>query len=67
MIFKVSSMLKNYIRIACRNLWRKKTISFINVTGLAVGMASCFLIFLYVHFECSYDGFHSKADRIYRW
>jgi putative ABC transport system permease protein len=59
-------MLKNYFKIALRNLWRKRAYSFINVTGLAVGMACCFLIFLYVHFELSYDGFHQKADRIYR-
>ena len=59
-------MLKNYFKIALRNLWRRRTYSLINVTGLAVGMACCFLIFLYVHFEFSYDRFHSKADRIYR-
>jgi putative ABC transport system permease protein len=59
-------MLKNYFKIALRNLWRKRTYSLINVTGLAVGMACCFLIFLYVHFEFSYDRFHQKADRIYR-
>jgi putative ABC transport system permease protein len=59
-------MLKNYFKIAVRNLWRKRAYSFINVTGLAVGMACCFLIFLYVHFEFSYDRFHQKADRIYR-
>jgi putative ABC transport system permease protein len=59
-------MLKNYFKIALRNLWRKRTYSLINVTGLAVGMACCFLIFLYVHFELSYDRFHQKADRIYR-
>ena len=59
-------MLKNYFKIAFRTLWRKKTFSFINVTGLAVGLASCFLIFLYVHFERSFDRFHHNADRIYR-
>ena len=59
-------MLKNYFKIALRNLWRKRAYSLINVTGLAVGMACCFLIFLYVHFELSYDRFHRKADRIYR-
>jgi putative ABC transport system permease protein len=59
-------MLKNFFKIALRNLWRKRAFSFINVTGLAVGMACCFLIFLYVHFELSYDRFHQKADRIYR-
>ena len=59
-------MLKNYLKIALRNLWKHKVFSFINITGLAVGMTACFLIFLYVHFELSYDSFHSKADRIYR-
>lgn len=59
-------MLKNYFKIAIRNLWRKRAYTLINVTGLAVGMACCFLIFLYVHFELSYDQFHQKADRIYR-
>jgi putative ABC transport system permease protein len=59
-------MLKNYFTIALRNLWRKRTYAFINVTGLAVGMTCCFLLFLYVQFERSYDHFHQKADRIYR-
>ncbi|MEP7141463.1 MAG: ABC transporter permease [Ferruginibacter sp.] len=59
-------MLKNYFKMALRNLWRHKAFSFINITGLAVGMAACFLIFLYVRFETSYDNFHTKADRIYR-
>ena len=59
-------MLKNYINIALRNLWRKRTYAFINVIGLAVGMTCCFLLFLYVRFERSYDQFHQKADRIYR-
>jgi putative ABC transport system permease protein len=59
-------MLKNYFKIAVRNLWRKRAYTMINVTGLAVGMACCFLIFLYVHFELSYDRYNSQADRIYR-
>lgn len=59
-------MFKNYFKIALRNLWRHKTFSFINIMGLAVGMAACFLIYLYVHFETSYDAFNTKADRIYR-
>jgi putative ABC transport system permease protein len=59
-------MIKNYLKIAFRNLWRHKIFSFINIMGLAVGMTACFLIFLYVRFELSYDSFHSKADRIYR-
>jgi putative ABC transport system permease protein len=59
-------MLKNYFKIAFRNLWRHRVFSLINILGLAVGMTACFLIFLYVRFELSYDKFHSKADRIYR-
>lgn len=59
-------MLKNYFTIAFRSLMRHKGFSFINIMGLAVGMTACFLIFLYVRFETSYDTFHTKADRIYR-
>ena len=59
-------MIKNYFKVAIRNLWRHKAYSFINMTGLAVGLTACFMIYLYVHFEMSYDAFHSKADRIYR-
>jgi putative ABC transport system permease protein len=59
-------MIKNYFKIAFRNLWKNKVFSFINIMGLTVGMTACFLIFLYVKFELSYDAFNSKADRIYR-
>jgi putative ABC transport system permease protein len=59
-------MLKNYLKIAFRNLWRHRVFSFINIMGLTVGMTAFFLIFSYVKFELSYDSFHSKADRIYR-
>jgi len=59
-------MLKNYFKIAFRNLWRHRAFSFINIMGLTVGMSACFLIFLYVKFELSYDSIHTKADRIYR-
>ncbi|MFL5748582.1 MAG: ABC transporter permease [Niastella sp.] len=59
-------MLKNYFKIAFRNLWRHRVFSFINIMGLTVGMTACLLIFLYVRFEMSYDKFHPKADRIYR-
>jgi putative ABC transport system permease protein len=59
-------MLKNYFTIAFRNLWKHRVFSLINITGLSVGMAACFLIFLYLRFELSYDSFHKKADRIYR-
>lgn len=59
-------MLKNYFKIAFRNLWRHRVFSFINIMGLSVGMTACLLIFLYVRFEMSYDKFHPKVDRIYR-
>jgi putative ABC transport system permease protein len=59
-------MFKNYFKIAWRTLMKNKTFSFINILGLAVGMAACFLIFLYVNFETSYDNFNTKAERIYR-
>lgn len=59
-------MLKNYFRIAFRNLRKYRVFSFINIMGLTVGMTACFLIFLYVRFEVSYDRFHDKGDRVYR-
>ncbi|GGB24480.1 ABC transporter permease [Puia dinghuensis] len=59
-------MLKNYLTIAIRNLWRHRVFSAINLLGLAVGMSSFLLIFSYVSFERSYDKFNPKADRIYR-
>jgi putative ABC transport system permease protein len=59
-------MLKNYFKIAIRNIFRYKFYSFINIFGLAVGMAVCILIFLYVNEELSFDKFHEKRDRIFR-
>jgi len=59
-------MFKNYLKTALRNLWKHKAFSLINIMGLAVGMTACFLIYLYVRFETSYDSFNRKADRIYR-
>ncbi|MDX3912038.1 MAG: ABC transporter permease [Pseudosphingobacterium sp.] len=59
-------MIKNYLKIAWRNIWKTKAFSIINICGLAVGMTACFLIALYVNFERSYDRYHEKADRIYR-
>ncbi|MBW3544280.1 MAG: hypothetical protein KY428_01555 [Bacteroidetes bacterium] len=59
-------MLKNYIKIAWRNLLRHKGYTYINLTGLAVGMACCLLIAMYVQDELSYDKYHTKGDQIYR-
>ena len=59
-------MLKNYLKVAFRNLIRFKTYSFINIAGLAIGIACCLLILLYIQNELSYDRFNKKADRIFR-
>src|ERR1700753_2598990 len=59
-------MLKNYFRIAFRNLIRNKAFSFINIFGLAVGLATCMLIMLYIFSELGYDSQNKDADRIYR-
>ena len=59
-------MFRNYIKIILRNMKKHKGYSFINITGLAVGMAVSLLIILYLRFELSYDTYHENADRIYR-
>lgn len=59
-------MLRNYLKIAWRNLLKSKTFSLINIFGLATGLASFILIALFVWDELSYDRFHEKVDRIYR-
>ena len=59
-------MLKNYLKIAFRNLSRNKLYSSINIFGLAAGLAVCLLIMLYILDEKSYDQHHKDGDRIYR-
>ncbi len=59
-------MLRNYFKIAFRNLFKNKVYSFINISGLAVGMACCMAICLYVYDEISYDRFHVNAPNLYR-
>src|ERR1700727_2719755 len=59
-------MLRNYLRIALRNLAKYKFISFINIFGLTVGLACCLLILTYILHETSYDRYNSKADRTWR-
>ena len=58
-------MFSNYLKIAFRTLWRSKGFSILNLTGLAVGMASAILILIWIHNESSYDSFHQNKDRIY--
>ncbi len=59
-------MFKNYLIITLRNIKKHKGYSFINITGLAVGMTCCLLIWLYVQDERSFDRYHTNANRIYR-
>lgn len=59
-------MLKNYIKIAFRNLIKRKGYTFINIAGLAIGVACCLLISMYVLNELSYDRFNGQAEHIYR-
>ena len=60
------TMLKNYLKITFRNMIKQKGYSFINILGLAAGLACCIFILLYVQFEFSYDNYHDDADRIFR-
>ncbi|NII26082.1 FtsX-like permease family protein [Pseudoflavitalea sp. X16] len=59
-------MFKNHFKTAIRNLVRSKSYAVMNITGLAVGLAACLLIFLLIQFETSFDNFHNHPDRIYR-
>lgn len=59
-------MFKNYLKIAWRHLLKQRGYTFINMAGLSVGLACCWLILLYVRDDLSYDRFHERADRIYR-
>ena len=60
------AMLKNYLKIALRNLKRNPGSSFINISGLAIGVVCCALIGLYIQDELRFDRFHRQADNIYR-
>lgn len=59
-------MFKNYFKITWRNIRKQRFYAFLNILGLTIGMTCCFLIFMYVRFEKSYDNFHAKKDRLYR-
>ena len=59
-------MLRNYLKIALRNLAKNKVFSFINIFGLSVGLTCCILISLYIYHEISYDTYHKNANRIFR-
>jgi len=59
-------MIKNYLKIAIANIYKNKVYSLISISSLAVGMAVCVLLLLYVSDELSYDRYHEKSDNIYR-
>jgi putative ABC transport system permease protein len=59
-------MLKNYLKLAWRNILRHKAYTFINILGLSLGLAACLIIFLLIHFELSTNTFHPESQRIYR-
>lgn len=59
-------MLRNYLKIAWRNLMKNKVFSFINIFSLTIGLTCCMLISLYLYHELSYDNYHRNADRIYQ-
>ena len=62
----MQTMIKNYIKTAFRSLMKNKGFTFLNVFGLALGLATCMLIVFYVFDELSYDRYNTKADRIFR-
>jgi len=59
-------MLKNYFTITLRNIKKHKAHTLINSAGLAIGLACCILIIIYIHFELSYDKYHENSERVYR-
>src|SRR5258706_16221412 len=59
-------MLKNYFKIAWRNLKRNRAYAAINIVGLSLGIACAILIYILVSFHLGFDGFHKNKDRIYR-
>lgn len=59
-------MIRNYITIALRGMFRNKTYSFINIAGLSVGIACCLLLALYIQDEAAYDKHHKNVDQLYR-
>src|SRR5688572_15328548 len=59
-------MLKNYLSTALRNIYKRKIFAFLNIIGLAIGMAGYLFVFRYVQYERSYDAFNQHAGRILR-
>ena len=64
--YKLVKMFRNYIKLGLRNLIRQKGFTVISITGLAIGLATCLMITLFVKDELSFDRFNKHAERIYR-
>ena len=60
------NMIRNYFKIALRNIKRYSTFSILNISGMAIGMACAILLLLWVQYEFSYDRFHENADSLFR-
>ena len=60
------SMFRNYWKIAVRSLWKKKSATVINISGLAIGMACCIVVLLFIKDESSFDTYHENAPNLYR-
>jgi len=64
--YNSTAVIRNYFKTSSRNLVRNRNYAFINIAGLAIGIAVCMMIFIIIQFQSSFDSFHSKKDRIYR-
>jgi len=64
--YNCTVMFRNYFKTSSRNLARNKGYAFINIAGVAIGVAVCMMIFIIIQFQTSFDDFHPKKDRIYR-
>ena len=59
-------MIKNYFKVALRNIARHKFFSIINIAGLTMGIAACLFVVMYIYDELNYDHIHEKGERMYR-
>jgi putative ABC transport system permease protein len=63
---KYTAMVRNNFKTSLRNLVRNRNYAFINIAGLAIGIAVCLMIFIIIQYQTSFDNFHPKKDRTYR-
>jgi len=63
---KINTMIKNYFKIAWRNLWKNKTFTALNLSALTVSLAACLMIYFWISYERSYDRFGANANRVFR-